>query len=55
MSPAFVSVLAPLARGPLDAMNNVAFAPGFRLSTVDTFVLVGGTAAAIVLSMWVWW
>ena len=36
-------------------MKHTAFAPGFRLSTVDVFVLVGGTTAAIVLSMYVWW
>ena len=32
-----------------------AFAPGFRLSIVDVFVLVGGTMGPIVLSMYGWW
>jgi hypothetical protein len=36
-------------------MKQGAFAPGFRLSVVDVFVLVGGTTAAIVLSMYEWW
>jgi hypothetical protein len=36
-------------------MKQAAFAPGFRLSVVDVFVLVGGTAATIVLSLYVWW
>lgn len=36
-------------------MNQRAFAPGFRLSVLDVVVLVGGTAATIVLSMFVWW
>jgi hypothetical protein len=36
-------------------MKQSAFAPGFRLSVVDGFVLVGGVAATIVLSMIVWW
>jgi hypothetical protein len=36
-------------------MKQAAFAPGFRLSVVDVFVLVGGTAASIALSMYVWW
>src|SRR6516165_1011507 len=40
---------------PLDAMKQPAFAPGFRLSVVDVFVLVGGTATSIALSMNVWW
>ena len=36
-------------------MNQAGFSPGFRLSVVDVFVLGGGTAAAIALSMSVWW
>lgn len=36
-------------------MKQAAFAPGFRLSKVDVFVLVGGTMGAIVLSMYGWW
>jgi hypothetical protein len=36
-------------------MNLPAFAPGFRLSVVDGFVLVGGVAGTIILSMIVWW
>lgn len=36
-------------------MKQAVFAPGFRLSIVDVFVLVLGTAATIVLSMFVWW
>lgn len=36
-------------------MNQMAFAPGFRLSAVDVFVLVAATLAAIILSMYVWW
>ena len=36
-------------------MKQAAFAPGFRLSVVDVFVLFGGTISAIVLSMYVWW
>src|SRR5262245_28452598 len=36
-------------------MKQAVFAPGFRLSVVDGFVIVGGTAATIVLSMFVWW
>jgi hypothetical protein len=36
-------------------MKQSAFAPGFRLSVVDVFVLVGGTAATVVLSMFEWW
>jgi hypothetical protein len=39
----------------LGAMNRTVFAPGFRLSVVDVFVIGGGTAAAIALSMYVWW
>lgn len=35
-------------------MKQADFAPGFRLSVVDVFVLVLGTAATIVLSMFVW-
>src|SRR5262249_27454363 len=41
--------------GPHNAMKQTAFAPGFRLSVVDVSVIVGGTTAAIVLSMYVWW
>ena len=36
-------------------MKQAAFAPGFRLSKVDVFVLVGGTMGASVLSMYGWW
>jgi len=36
-------------------MKEAAFAPGFRLSVVDVLVLIGGTIAAIVLWMNVWW
>jgi len=36
-------------------MKQAAFAPGFRLSVADVFVLFGGTISAIVLSMYVWW
>jgi hypothetical protein len=36
-------------------MPQRAFAPGFRFSALDGFVLVGGTAAAIVLATYVWW
>jgi hypothetical protein len=36
-------------------MKHTVFAPGFRLSVVDVFVLVGGTAAATALSIYVWW
>jgi hypothetical protein len=36
-------------------MNQQAFAPGFRLSVVDVFVLVLGTAATIAFSMFEWW
>jgi hypothetical protein len=36
-------------------MQQPAFAPGFRLSVVDGFVLAGGVAGTIVLSMIVWW
>lgn len=36
-------------------MNQKAFAPGFRLSVIDVFVLVLGSVATIVLSMSVWW
>jgi hypothetical protein len=37
-------------------MKPEVFAPGFRLSVVDVFVLVFGTAATIALSMFVgWW
>lgn len=36
-------------------MKQTVFAPGFRLSGADGFVLIAGTAAAIALSMYVWW
>jgi hypothetical protein len=36
-------------------MKQLAFAPGFRLSVFDGFVLLGGVAGIIVLSMIVWW
>jgi hypothetical protein len=36
-------------------MKQVVFAPGFRLSVVDVFVIVVGTAATIVLSLFMWW
>ncbi len=36
-------------------MKQAVFAPGFRLSVVDIFVLIGGTTAAIFLSIYVWW
>jgi hypothetical protein len=36
-------------------MKQTVFAPGFRLSVLDVFVLVGGTAAVIALSMYMWW
>ncbi len=36
-------------------MKQTAFAPGFRLGVVDVFALVGGTMAAVILSMHVWW
>lgn len=37
-------------------MKEAVFAPGFRLSAVDLFVLVGGAAAIVVLSMFEgWW
>ena len=36
-------------------MNLAAFAPGFRFSVVDGFVLVGGVAGTIVLSIFAWW
>ncbi|MBX3436306.1 MAG: hypothetical protein KF861_02365 [Planctomycetaceae bacterium] len=39
----------------LSVMKQKTFAPGFRLSGVDVFVLVGGAAGAVALSMFVWW
>jgi len=39
----------------MDGMNLAAFAPGFRFSVVDGFVLVGGVAGTIVLSIFAWW
>jgi len=36
-------------------MKQQAFAPGFRLSVVDGFVLLSGGAGVIILSMIVWW
>ena len=36
-------------------MKPAAFVPGFRFSVVDGFILVGGMAGTIVLSMFVWW
>jgi hypothetical protein len=36
-------------------MKQTVFSPGFRLSVVDVFVLIGGTVAAIALSIYVWW
>lgn len=36
-------------------MKQSAFAPGFRLSFVDGFVLLGGVAGIVILSMIVWW
>jgi len=36
-------------------MNLAAFAPDFRFSVVDGFVLVGGVAGTIVLSIFAWW
>jgi hypothetical protein len=36
-------------------MKLPAFAPGFRFSVVDGFVLVGGMAGALLLSMFIWW
>jgi len=36
-------------------MKQQAFAPGFRLSVVDGFVLLSGGAGVITLSMIVWW
>lgn len=36
-------------------INHTVFAPGFRLSVLDVFVLVFGATAAIVLSTSVWW
>jgi hypothetical protein len=36
-------------------MKQPAFAPGFRLSVIDGFVLLGGVAGIIILSMIVWW
>ena len=40
---------------PARHMKQAAFAPGFRLSAVDVFVLIAGTVATIVLSTYVWW
>lgn len=36
-------------------MKQPAFTPGFRLSVVDGFVLLGGVAGIIILSVMVWW
>jgi hypothetical protein len=36
-------------------MKQSPFSPGFRLSVVDGFVLVGGVASTVALSMFVWW
>jgi hypothetical protein len=36
-------------------MKQTVFAPGFRLSVVDVFVVIGGIVAAITLSMYMWW
>jgi hypothetical protein len=36
-------------------MKEQAFAPGFRLSVVDGFVLLSGGVGVIILSMFVWW
>jgi hypothetical protein len=36
-------------------MQHPTFAPGFRLSVVDGFVLLAGVAGTIILSMIVWW
>ena len=36
-------------------MKQSAFAPGFCLSFVDGFVLLGGVAGIVILSMFVWW
>lgn len=36
-------------------MNAERFAPGFRLSVVDTVILVAGTVAAIALATMTWW
>jgi hypothetical protein len=36
-------------------MKQVDFAPGFRLSVFDVFVLVVGFVTTVVLSMLVWW
>jgi hypothetical protein len=36
-------------------MRLPAFVPGFRFSVLDGFVLVGGMAGTIVLSMPAWW
>jgi hypothetical protein len=36
-------------------MKQPAFAPGFRLSVVDGFVLLGGVVGIVILSIIVWW
>jgi hypothetical protein len=36
-------------------MKQSPFSPGFRFSVVDGFVLVGGVAGTVALSMFVWW
>jgi hypothetical protein len=36
-------------------MPNHQFCPGFRLSKLDVFVLIAGTVAAGVATLFVWW